>query len=57
MVSMRTPKCCRGCDRFCDGVGNVVQFQIEKHLRARSCDRTHDFRASGGVKLQADLEK
>src|SRR6266513_2772332 len=47
---------CRfNCSR--DGVWNVVQFQVEKDLRAAYSHSLHNLRSLRGIKLQSDFEK
>ena len=40
-----------------DGGRDIVEFKIQKNLRAAGQNRAHDFGAFRGVELQADLKK
>src|SRR5262245_49338698 len=47
----------RGFNGSRDGVGDVVEFQIEPHLCAGGQNRVHEFGAFRRVKLELDFEK
>ena len=51
------PESTRGLNGSRDGVGDVVELQIEPDLGAGSQNRAHNFGAFGHVKLQPDFEK
>src|SRR5262249_23533263 len=47
----------RGLHRSRDGIGNIVELEIEPDLRAGGQNRAHNLRTLGRVKLEADFEK
>ena len=51
------PESARGLNGSRDGVGDVVELQIEPDLCAGGQNRAHNFRAFGRVKLEPDFEK
>ena len=51
------PESAGGLNGSRDGVGDVVELQIEPDLCAGGQNRAHDFRAYGRVKLEPDFEK
>src|SRR5258705_14021971 len=51
------PQSARRLNGSRDGVGDVVELQIEPDLCAGGQNRAHNFRAFGRVKLEPDFEK
>src|SRR5205814_7173237 len=51
------PESAGGFNGSRDGVGDVVELQIEPDLRAGGQNRAHNFGAFGRVKLEPDFEK
>jgi hypothetical protein len=51
------PESARGLNGSRDGVGDVIELQIEPDLRARGQNRAHNFGAFRRVKLEPDFEK
>jgi hypothetical protein len=48
--------CGAGENSACDGVWNIVKFQIQEDARAKSGNFSNGLRASGCKQLAADLE-
>jgi hypothetical protein len=46
----------RGGDGACNGVGNVVEFQVEEDIKTKARERLNSARAFGSEKLAANFE-